>query len=96
MTMIDAKNLSDEGLIAQYVIELLGSGHFLSHDDFARIGKWRELSSSTDELLLVLDEVLSAKIMKSRQKGKKVFSLSSISKTMEKRLSERKMLVQGA
>lgn len=96
MTMIDSKSLSDEGVLAHYVIELLGHGHFLSHEDYSRLEKWRAMSSSADELLLVLDDILPAKIEKSRLKGKKVLSLSSISKTVEKRLIERKMLTEGA
>ncbi len=95
MTMIDTKSLSDQGLVAQYVIELLGQGHFLSHEDYARVDKWLRLSSSTDDLLLLLDEILPDKIEKSRQSGKKVFSLSRVSKTVEKRLIDRKMLAGG-
>lgn len=96
MTIIDTKSLSDQGLVAQYVIELMGNGHFLSHEDYARVDKWLGLSGSVDELLLLLDDILSAKIEKFRQSGKKVFSLSAISKTVEKKLIERKMLTGGS
>ncbi len=95
MTMIDPKSLSDKGLVAQYVIELLGHGHFLSHEDYARVDKWLVLSGSADELLLLLDEVLPARIERSRQAGKKVFSLSSVSNSIEKRLLERNKLTGG-
>ncbi len=95
MTFIDIKNLSDEALVAQYVIELMGHGHFLSKEDYLRLDRWRSYCSSADELLLVLDEILPEKVAKSRSKGKKVFSLSAISKAVEKRLSERKLMLDG-
>lgn len=95
MTLIDAKNLTDEGIVAQYVIELIGTGHFLSHEDYARLQKWRAKCASTDELLLIIDDVLPSRIEKSKVKGKKLFSLSSISKTVEKKIAERKMMLEG-
>lgn len=96
MSIIDVNEISDVGLVAQYVVELFGHGHFLSREDYSKIQNWLKLANSTDDLLLVLDDVLNKKIEKSRGAGKKVFSLSSIQKTVERRIMDQRSLLQGA
>ena len=95
MSIIDINGMSPSGLVAQYIIEMLGNGHFLSRDDFSRVEQWLSQAGTTDELLVVLDDVLPKRIEKAREKGKKVFSLSSVRKTVEKRLADRRSLVGG-
>ena len=85
--------LSHSGIVTQYVVELLGAGHFLSRDDHARIDLWLSQCSSPDELLLILDEVLPARLEKARIKGKKVFSLAAVGKTVERRIKDRRGLL---
>ena len=95
MSIIDINSMTPSGIVAQYVIELLGTGHFLSRDDYTRLEGWLKISQSTDDLLLILDEVLPLRIEKSRESGKKVISLSSVHKTVEKLLYEQRALVGG-
>ena len=96
MSLIDINEASEYMLVAQYVVELFGAGHFLSRDDYMRIERWLLLSGSSDELLVVLDDILPRRVDKAREKGKKVFSLSSINKSVEKRLNDRSSLVGRA
>jgi len=93
MSLVDLNSLTDSGVVTQYVIELMGAGHFLSRDDQSRIHRWLLQCASPDELLLILDEILPARIEKAREAGKKVFSLSSIGKTVDKRIKDRRSLV---
>lgn len=96
MSIMDLDKMTPAGIVAQYVIELFGSGHFLSRDDYARLEKWLTISQSADDLLIVLEDILPPRIEKSRAKGKKVFSLSSIHRSVEKKLNERISLLGGA
>jgi glutathione S-transferase len=95
MSIIDINEISESMLIAQYVIEMFGAGHFLSRDDYMQVQSWLLLSGSSDELLLVLEAILPRRVEKAREKGKKVFSLASVRKTVEKRLIDRRSLVGG-
>ena len=93
MSIVSLDILTNSGVVTQYVVELLGAGHFLSRDDHARIERWLTQCSSPDELLLILDDVLPARLEKARLKGKKVFSLAAIGKTVERRIKDRRGLV---
>jgi hypothetical protein len=93
MSIVDLDNLSNTGLVAQYVIELMGHGHFLSRDDHARIERWLAIGLSVDDLLLILNDLLPDRVEKARIQGKKVFSLASIGKLVERRANERRALV---
>jgi hypothetical protein len=93
VSIININTMTSSNLVSQYVVELFGAGHFLSRDDHARLDQWLALSGSADELLLVLDEVLPSRLQKSREQGKKVFSLSSVKKSVEKRIQDRRALV---
>jgi glutathione S-transferase len=93
VSIIDINEVSEQMLVAQYVVELFGAGHFLSRDDAMRIERWLSMSGSSDELLIVLEDILPRRVDKAREKGKKVFSLSSINKSVEKRLHDRVSMV---
>lgn len=93
MSIIDVNTLTDSGLIAQYVIELVGHGHFLSRDDHARIERWMSLGLPVEDLLLILNEILPDRVNKARAQGKRVFSLASIGKMVERRVKDRCTLV---
>ena len=93
MSMIDINNMSPSGMVSQYVVEVLGAGHFLSREDYTRVEEWLRMAASAEDLLLVLEDVLPARVEKARAKGKKVFSLSSVRKSVEKRLMDRRSLL---
>jgi len=93
LSIIDVNTLTNSGLIAQYVIELMGHGHFLSRDDHARIERWLSLGLPVEDLLLILDEILPQRLDKARAQGKRVLSLASIGKTVERRVKDRCALV---
>jgi hypothetical protein len=95
MSIIDLNSMTPTGLVAQYVVELLGAGHCLSRDDVARVDRWLSLSGSMDELLLVLDEILPKRIEKARIAGRKITSLALFNKVVQKRLSDRRALSGG-
>ena len=92
MSIIDITGMTSSSLVAQYVVELLGKGHFLSRDDYSRVEAWLQMAGSADELLLVLEDVLPERIQKSRDEGRSVFSLSSVKKTVERRLNDRRSM----
>jgi len=59
MSIINLDGLPARELIAQYIIELKGSGHMLPYSDYEYIEIWlREVSDNSDTLLLVLSEIL--------------------------------------
>jgi hypothetical protein len=96
MSIVDLDNMTPTSLVAQYVVELLGTGHCLSRDDVARVDQWLSLSSSMDELLLVLDEILPKRVEKTRNSGRKITSLALFNKIVQKRLSARRALTGGS
>lgn len=96
MSIVDLNNLTNTGLVAQYVIELMGQGHFLSRDDHARIERWLAIGLPVDDLLLILHDVLPERIEKAKLQGKKVFSLASVGRMVERRANERWALIGGA
>lgn len=89
MSLIDVNSLTDSGLVSQYVVDVLGHGHFLSRDDQARITRWLSKCESADDLLLILSEILPERVEKARDRGKKVFSLASIGKAVDRRIETR-------
>lgn len=93
MSIVDLNNLSDTGLVAQYVIDLLGQGHFLSRDDHARIESWIKLGVTVDDILIVLSEVLPDRIENARAQGQRIVSLASVGKIVERRLKDRRSMV---
>jgi hypothetical protein len=95
MSIIDINQLSPIQLITQYVVETLGSGHCLSRDDAARVESWVKMAPSSDELMVLLEELLPQKVEKARQGGRKVTSLGLVHKTVQKRLLERSRLAGG-
>jgi glutathione S-transferase len=93
MSIVDLNNLTDTGLVAQYVVELMGHGHFLSRDDHSRIERWLAIGLPVDDLLLILNDVLPERLEKARSRGKRVFSLASVGKVVERRAKDRRTLV---
>ena len=50
MSVIPPEQLDGPNLIAQFIIEYRGRGHFLPYDDNRFITKWLQLAGSADEL----------------------------------------------
>lgn len=95
MSFIDLNKLSDTELVARYVVEIMGHGHFLSRDDQARIDRWLAHGLPVGDVLMVLNDVLPERVEKAKVSGKRIFSLSSVCKTVERRIRDRRSLVGG-
>ena len=95
MSIIDVNNLTDAELVSRYVVEILGQGLFLSRDDHARIDRWLAQGLPVDDVLMVLNDVLPERVERAKGVGKKVVSLASVCKTVERRIKDRRNLVGG-
>ena len=59
--------LSLEELIARFIIESKGRGHFLAYEDHDIVKNWvKAAESDTDRLLLILDDILPKYFKKSK------------------------------
>ncbi len=59
--------LSPEELVARFIIETKGRGHFLAYEDHDILKNWvKAAGSDTDRLLLILDDILPSYFQKSR------------------------------
>jgi hypothetical protein len=52
--------LEGHKLIAEYIIEYRGRGHFLPYDDHRIIERWLELMPDVNSLLLILSDLVPA------------------------------------
>ena len=54
-------NLNNEQFIISYIVELRQAGHILPYEDHLTVKKWlKAAGKNTDNLLLILDEILPA------------------------------------
>ena len=59
--------LTPEELIARFIIESKGRGHFLAYEDHDIVKNWvKAAESDTDRLLLILDDILPKYFKKSK------------------------------
>ena len=54
MSFYDLSKLSNEELIAQFILEIKGAGAFLSHSDYKIIDGWLKVSENDPDLILFL------------------------------------------
>ncbi len=95
MSFIPSNELDGPNLIAQFIIEYRGRGHFLPYDDHQLIKKWISLAGSVDALLLILSDMVPEFFKASSTLGKHPPSLSRLDKRVCKML-EAKALHQVA
>lgn len=61
MSFVPLKQLEGQSLIAHYIIEQRGRGHFLPYDEHRLIGRWlKAAGNDVDVLLLVLSDIVPA------------------------------------
>ncbi len=70
MSIIPPEQLEGPNLIAQFIIEYRGRGHFLPYEDHSLIVRWLERAGSADELLLVLSDIIPDFYAKAGAQGK--------------------------
>jgi hypothetical protein len=87
MSYLDLEKLAPEDLILHYVLECRGQGLFLPYQDYQIIEEWLSALPDTDELLLVLSEVLP-EFFAGEKKGR---SLAGCRKLVLSRLKDRAM-----
>lgn len=77
-------DMTNEELLAHYIIETRGSGHFLAYQDYELIKGWlKAANDDADHLLLILSELLPAYFQKSRGAGAR---LAGVSKSVYSKL----------
>ena len=90
MSFLDISNLSKRGLIVHYVLECRASGHVLPYDDYAIIDQWLTACPSTDDLLLILADIIppffERKTTQSRPKPLRLVNKKVLRKIKEKAL----------
>ncbi len=92
MSYVDLENLAPEDLILHYVLECRGQGLFLPYQDYQIIDEWLGALPDTDEVLLVLSEVLPEFFApKTPGAQAKARSLSGVRKLVLSRLKDRAM-----
>jgi hypothetical protein len=91
MSLIDLDSLPPADLIAQYILELKGSGNILPYTDYECIGAWlKELSNDSDQLLLILSEILPNYFSPEKPNNKRR-NLKGVDKSVFKAIKEMKM-----
>lgn len=64
---MNLEELTPEELIARYIIEVRGKGHFLAYEDHDILKNWVSLAGgSSDKLLLILSDILPSHFEKSK------------------------------
>jgi hypothetical protein len=93
MTLMQLDSLSPQQLIAQYVIECRGQGLLLPYDEYEIIGQWLAASTSVDELLLILSDILPGYYRSEfPEKRRRPKSLKSLHRRILKRINSSKIL----
>ena len=88
MSYIDLDQLTAEGLVAQYVLEVRASGLFLPYTDYQIVEEWLRAAPGTDELLLVLSDVLPEYFERRAGRGGPVPSLGGVKNRVLLRLQD--------
>lgn len=93
MSLMSLEQLTPLALVAQYICEVRGSSHFLTRDEMELVDQWLRLAhGKSEDVIVILDEVLVKKIQdKAQTSGKKV-SMKSLHKTVTGRLEQRNAL----
>lgn len=78
MSFIPAEQLDGPNLIAQFIIEYRGRGHFLPYDDHLLLKRWIAEAGDADTLLLVLSDIIPKFFGVSAAQGKHPPSLSRL------------------
>lgn len=87
MSYSDLSKANATELVSQYIIEYRGKGHFLPYQDYNIIRSWLKRVHSSDDLLLVLSEIIPEYYQKHADKTHPP-SLAKIRKQVERRLRE--------
>lgn len=91
MTYVDLDQVSSAQLIALYVVECRGQGHFLPYIDHQIIQEWLTIAPHADDILLILSELLPDYFERQRDQGGKTRSLAGIRRRVYKKLKEKAM-----
>jgi len=90
MSFYDLSKLSDEEMVAQFILESRKAGPSLAYVDYQIIDSWLEKAQGdVDLVLLVLSENLPAYLESPRNK-KGIFSLRGIAQKIDLRLENAK------
>lgn len=87
MSHVNLGSLTPRGLISQYVLECMGRGFFLPYEDYALIDEWLKLSPTTDDLLVLLSELLPDYFQKNKS-GTSPRSLRGVNALVVDRLQQ--------
>lgn len=92
MSFYDIDTAHPQDLIVSYILDLTRQGCFLPYGDYHIVGEWLErVEGNTDELLLVLSEVLPKYFAVNSLKQGRFRSLAGVRKLVLSRLESRAM-----
>ncbi|RZA22457.1 MAG: hypothetical protein EOP10_15460 [Proteobacteria bacterium] len=80
MSFIPPEQLDGPNLIAQFIIEYRGRGHFLPYDDHLLLRRWLKDAGDADTLLLILSDLIPKFFATSTALGKHPPSLTRLDK----------------
>ncbi len=89
MSFIPSEDLDGPNLIAQFIIEYRGRGHFLPYDDHLILKQWITKAGNAETLLLVLSDIVPNFFGKSAASGKHPPSLAKLDRKICKILEAR-------
>lgn len=92
MTLLNLDALGPAELISQYVIQLRGKGHTLPYDDYEFINQWLNTGIDSEQLLLVLSDILP-ELYENEDSAKRIpSSLRKVHKRVMKKIQHCLML----
>jgi hypothetical protein len=72
-------DLTPEELVARYIVETRGSGHFLAYEDHDIVKSWvNHAAGNTDKLLLILSDTLPKYFEKSKGAGARLAGINKL------------------
>lgn len=90
MSFIPPDQLDGPNLIAQFIIEYRGRGHFLPYDDHLLVKKWIEQAGDVDTLLLVLSDIIPKFFKAAAEQGKHPPALTRLDRKVSQILEARR------
>ena len=90
MSFIPINQLEGPNLIAQFIIEYRGRGHFLPYDDHLLVKKWISEAGDVDTLLVVLSDIIPKFFQNAIAQGKHPPSLQRIDRKVSHILEARR------
>ncbi len=90
MSFIPPDHLDGPNLIAQFIIEYRGRGHFLPYDDHLLVKKWIADAGDVDTLLLVLSDIIPKFFLSASTQGKHPPSLTRLDRKVGQILEARR------